>query len=84
MAHITWKSRVELDAEAEAQAMAALRGERDRALRESDWTQLPDAPLTGQEKAEWVQYRQSLRDLPSVAGENPAGVELPTPPGGAS
>ena len=32
-------------------------------LSGSDWTQLPDAPLTSTKKAEWATYRQSLRDL---------------------
>ena len=42
-----------------------LRGRRDMFLRESDWTQFPDAPLTDAKKAEWVTYRQALRDLPA-------------------
>ena len=29
----------------------------------SDWTQLPDAPLTTTKKAEWATYRQAIRDL---------------------
>lgn len=34
--------------------------ERDRLLKESDWTQLPDAPV---DQARWAIYRQALRDL---------------------
>ena len=33
-------------------------------LQESDITQLADAPLTDAKKAEWVTYRQALRDMP--------------------
>ena len=32
-------------------------------LSGSDWTQLPDSPLSSTKKAEWATYRQSLRDL---------------------
>ena len=35
-------------------------------LVQSDWTQLPDVPLSNEKKAEWATYRQELRDLPSV------------------
>jgi hypothetical protein len=35
-------------------------------LAQSDWTQLPDAPLTEAKKAEWATYRQQLRDMPTV------------------
>jgi hypothetical protein len=41
-----------------------LRSLRDSRLMLSDWTQLPDAPLTEEKKIEWEIYRQELRDLP--------------------
>jgi len=34
---------------------------RNAELKNSDWTQLPDAPVN---KNEWATYRQALRDLP--------------------
>ena len=34
-------------------------------LAQSDWTQLPDAPV---DKAAWASYRQALRDLPAQGG----------------
>ena len=34
-------------------------------LMDSDWTQLGDAPLTAEQKAQWVTYRQKLRDIPA-------------------
>jgi len=38
---------------------------RNAALAQSDWTQLPDAPV---DKAAWATYRQALRDLPAQGG----------------
>jgi len=43
------------------------RSRRDLMLSQTDWTQLPDAPLTAQQKAAWATYRQLLRDLPGSA-----------------
>lgn len=36
---------------------------RDAKLVESDWTQMPDVPLTTQQKEDWQVYRQALRDI---------------------
>lgn len=41
-----------------------VRSERDSKLWVSDWTQVPDSPLSDTDKAEWVTYRQALRDVP--------------------
>jgi hypothetical protein len=49
-------------------------------LTASDWTQLPNGPLTEQRKLEWQTYRQQLRDITSQAGY-PTNVVWPTPPG---
>lgn len=49
---------------------------RIKLLKNSDWTQTVDAPLSDSKKAEWATYRQALRDLP--ASENPN--DFPTPP----
>jgi len=43
----------------------AIRIKRDDLLSKSDWTQTADSPLTDSKKAEWVTYRQALRDVPS-------------------
>lgn len=40
-----------------------VREERNKLLSQSDWTQVPDSPLTDAKKAEWATYRQSLRDF---------------------
>lgn len=55
------------------------RVKRDRALMESDWTQLATSPLSEAKKAEWETYRQALRDFPSVV-ENNLEAEFPAQP----
>ena len=42
-----------------------LRNYRNKLLAVSDWTVLPDSPLSESKKNEWKTYRQALRDLPS-------------------
>lgn len=37
---------------------------RNNRLAASDWTQMPDAPLSDIKKQEWATYRQALRDIP--------------------
>ena len=43
--------------------LASIRIKRDRLLAETDWTQLPDVPLTVEQKQAYVIYRQELRDF---------------------
>ena len=69
-----------LDSEALLNAIKTIR---TRKLGNSDWTQMPDSPLTLEQKVEWATYRQALRDLP----DNLTGEEItiedapwPTPP----
>jgi len=45
-----------------------LRSERNKKLKASDWTQMPDVDLTSTQKTEWANYRQALRDVPQQAG----------------
>lgn len=45
-----------------------VRAVRDSYLEETDFTQLPDAPFTTEEKAQYAQHRQYLRDY--TEGEN--------------
>ena len=47
----------------DAKAAENARGIRTKLLVESDWTQLSDTALSTEKKAEWVTYRQALRDL---------------------
>ena len=45
----------------------AQRTVRDELLKASDWTQMPDSPLSDSKKAEWATYRQQLRDFTTVS-----------------
>ena len=53
-------------------------------LLRSDWTQVPDSPLSDSKKAEWATYRQALRDLMSSYTDSEANdvasVTFPTQP----
>ena len=40
-----------------------LRLVRNDLLLKSDWTDLPNAPLTDEKKTEWQNYRNQLRDI---------------------
>lgn len=55
-----------------------VREERNSRLNSSDWTQLPDSPLTEEQKNAWRQYRQELRDITNQA--NPFEVIYPVQP----
>lgn len=64
------------------QYLTAVRAQRDYQLQQSDWTQMPDTPLTTEQKTLWADYRQALRDLPS-ANPNIESLDLvvwPTAP----
>ena len=43
-----------------------MRNKRNALLVQSDWTQMPDSPLSDSKKQEWATYRQELRDFPST------------------
>ena len=51
----------------DGEAMNRLRIHRNILMSNCDWTQGADSPLSDEKKAEWVTYRQALRDLPSTA-----------------
>lgn len=53
-----------------------VRSNRNNLLRESDWTQIPGAPV---DAAAWATYRTELRELPEQAGF-PDDVTWPTAP----
>lgn len=64
--------------------MNFMRAVRNNLLQNCDYTQLPDVPFTPEKKAEWVVYRQDLRDFPD---EHPITTKAeyealvwPTPP----
>lgn len=41
----------------------SVRNKRDSKLAETDWTVLQDSPMTDAQTADWVIYRQALRDI---------------------
>ena len=47
--------------------LEALRIHRNKLLQESDWTVMPDSPLSDSKKDEWKTYRQKLRDITKTA-----------------
>ena len=53
-----------------------VRDQRDAKLKESDWTQVADAPV---DKTAWSTYRQQLRDISTQSGF-PWSVAFPTAP----
>ena len=61
-----WSLYSSLPTQEEQDAMTASnnRMTRNQLLMESDWTQMPDSPLTDEAKTSWASYRSSLRSLP--------------------
>jgi hypothetical protein len=47
----------------DADQAKSVRTSRDDKLKECDWTQLDDTPLSNTVKATWAIYRQALRDI---------------------
>lgn len=67
----------EIDSETESH-WASVRNERDKKLKDSDYTQLPDAPFTDAEKLNWASYRQGLRDITNQS--SPDNIQWPQVP----
>lgn len=55
---------------------AQVRAERNEKLKDSDWTQVADAPV---DQATWAAYRQALRDITAQAGF-PWTIDWPAQP----
>ena len=70
------KSQDEIESAAIKKAWSALRMRRSGMLKDTDWTQVPDAPV---DQAAWAAYRQQLRDLPANTVD-PANPVWPDPP----
>lgn len=62
-----------------ATAISAVRTHREVLLKNCDWTQLPDSPLSDEKKAEWATYRQALRDI-TADSDFPYSITWPTEP----
>lgn len=71
------KTQEQIDHETESQA-ESIRARRNEALKQCDWTVVADSPLSDELKAEWLAYRQALRDI----SNNPEfpWVDLPNDP----
>ena len=52
----------------DAEQAKNVRASRDSKLKDCDWTQLDDTPLSNTVKATWAIYRQALRDVTTQAG----------------
>ncbi len=61
-----------------AECLTGIRYKRNELLKETDWTQMPDSPLTSEQRAVWKIYRQLLRDFPENC--NPYNPDWPTKP----
>jgi hypothetical protein len=60
----------------DAEQAESVRQQRGEKLKDSDWTQVADAPV---DKAAWATYRQSLRDVTTQTGF-PWTINWPTQP----
>ena len=70
------KSDLEIQTQNLDTAWILLRQHRDNLLKDSDWTQVPDAPVNA---TTWATYRQHLRNLPSNTTD-PLNVSWPVKP----
>jgi len=59
-----WIDNEDARANIAADTLTNLKIQRTALLYSSDWSQLVDAPISDSKKAEWVTYRQALRDIP--------------------
>lgn len=60
------------------QEWANVRGYRFMLMMQSDWTQIPNNPLSDEKRAEWAVYRQALRDITNQT--DPFNIDWPTRP----
>ena len=67
-------------AEAADLDLSHIREQRDGLLAQSDWTVLEDATLGAHTKAEWITYRQALRDHMSQSDRVSTFPPLPNDP----
>lgn len=66
-------------AQTQEELAQALREMRDVLLKESDWTQMPDCPLSEEIKNDWRIWRQAMRDITSTVSyplENTIGLPV--------
>lgn len=77
--HVAQLTKITDHEYAQKKILEQIRAERNQLLLETDWTQIPDSPLSDAEREQYRRYRQALRDLPqkfsSVA--NADGIQIP-------
>lgn len=61
------------------QAWGLVRAERARRIAATDYTQMPDSPLSTEQRQAFADYRQVLRDIPQE-NASPDAVTWPEPP----
>lgn len=71
-------SQSEIDSEINS-LWVSVRQRRNIELKECDWTQISDSPLSDEVKEQWKIYRQELRDI--TLQNNPRNINWPTHPG---
>ena len=71
------KTEEELNRENEGY-WVGVRSKRNILLQESDWTQLPDSPISSEKMVRWQTYRQELRDVTNQT--DPKNIIWPTKP----
>jgi len=64
--HASEKTAQANAAEAARNHLSEVKHYRQMMLQDSDWTQVPDSPLSSSKKTEWATYRQALRDIPAT------------------
>jgi hypothetical protein len=70
------EQEAEYKATKDVEQAKSVRQSRGEKLKDSDWTQVADAPV---DKAAWATYRQALRDVTQQSGF-PWTIEWPTQP----
>jgi len=75
-----FKYKVDWSAMPDEEPITILRAVRNHLLSSSDWTQLPDSPLTESKRVEWATYRQALRNITETYADNLLEAEFPAPP----
>jgi hypothetical protein len=79
--YMDYNTGLEVAADTTEKKFQAMRFLRDILLKECDWVVMPDSVLPDDVKAEWIAWRQWMRDItthrPEVTGDF---VEVPDPP----
>lgn len=78
---LTWAVADASDAEISARVQSQwrnVRADRNTLLASCDWTQLADAPVTPEQRTQWVAYRQALRDV--TLQSDPFAIVWPVSP----